>query len=330
MTVMVTGGCGLGGSFAVRYALDQGEDVVAFDIAIRTDLLNDVKDRVRFVKGDISNASEVFAAVADHGVRRILHTASFLTGPAYDRPLAAAQTMVIGTLNVLEAARALKVERVVHVSTGKTVPTARQFAEAAGSGNVKIMPDPYTSHKVATELLCNDYRGLYGMDIVVIYPGQLFGPGYDFAGGFGRALKPIVEKSLRGESVVLDAWDAAAVSTPRELNPTPPIRTVPVMYASDAGRGEMMATLAGDLPANVYRLQSKEELTMYEITQIIMRLIPGSSIEAPEPEVRGGPVDPDSPANRDFGFAPEYDMEAGLREYVNFLQTGRYRRLLGT
>ena len=163
MTVMVTGGCGLGGSFAVRYALDQGEDVVAFDIAIKTELLDDVKDRVRFVKGDISNASEVFGAVADNDVTRILHTASFLTGPAYDRPLAAAQTMVIGTLNVLEAARALKVERVVHVSTGKTVPTARQFAEAAGSGNVKIMPDPYTSHKVATELLCNDYRGLYDM-----------------------------------------------------------------------------------------------------------------------------------------------------------------------
>ena len=229
MTVLVTGGCGLGGSFAVRYALEQGEEVVAFDIAIKTELLDDVKDQVRFVKGDISNASEVFGAVADHGVRRILHTASFLTGPAYDRPLAAAQTMVIGTLNVLEAARALKVERVVHVSTGKTVPTARQFAEAASSGNVKIMPDPYTSYKVVTELICNDYRGLYGMDIVVIYPGQLFGPGYDFAGGFGRAVKPIVEKSLRGEPVVLDSWDAAAVSTPRALNPTPPIRTVPVI-----------------------------------------------------------------------------------------------------
>ena len=119
MTVLVTGGCGLGGSFAVRYALEQGEEVVAFDIAIKTELLDDVKDQVRFVKGDISNASEVFGAVADHGVRRILHTASFLTGPAYDRPLAAAQTMVIGTLNVLEAARALKVERVVHVSTAR-------------------------------------------------------------------------------------------------------------------------------------------------------------------------------------------------------------------
>ena len=59
MTVMVTGGCGLGGSFAVRYALEQGEEVVAFDIAIKTELLNDVKDQVRFVKGDISNASEV-------------------------------------------------------------------------------------------------------------------------------------------------------------------------------------------------------------------------------------------------------------------------------
>ena len=205
---------------------------------------------MRFVKGDISNASEVFAAVADNGVQRILHTASFLTGPAYDRPLAAAQTMVIGTLNVLEAARALKVERVVHVSTGKTVPTARQFAEAAGSGNVKIMPDPYTSHKVATELLCNDYRGLYDMDIVVIYPGQLFGPGVRLRGRLrARAQahrREVAARRARGGST---GGTRLRVSTPRELNPTPPIRTVPVMYASDAGRGEMMATLADDLPA---------------------------------------------------------------------------------
>ena len=42
MNILVTGGCGLAGSFAVRYAVEQGHRVVAFDIALKTDLLTDL------------------------------------------------------------------------------------------------------------------------------------------------------------------------------------------------------------------------------------------------------------------------------------------------
>ena len=209
MAVLVTGGCGLAGSFAVRHAVEQGERVVAFDLMIKTELLKDILDRIVLVKGDITNVPELARAVHEHKVERILHTASYLTGPAYERPYGAAQVMITGTLNVLETARAFKLKRVVHVSTGKTMFTVRQLAKAVGTGKIGIKADPYTSCKLATELLCNDYWQLYNLDVVVLLYAQLFGPGYDFSGGSGKGLKPIVEGALRGETVKVSPREAA-------------------------------------------------------------------------------------------------------------------------
>ncbi len=68
MNILVTGGCGLAGSFAVRHAVEQGHRVVAFDIAIKTDLLTDVLDRVDLVRGDLTSAPDIMRAVEAHSV----------------------------------------------------------------------------------------------------------------------------------------------------------------------------------------------------------------------------------------------------------------------
>src|SRR4051794_30182930 len=119
MRVMVTGGCGLVGSLAVRQFLELGHEPVIFDLAIRLDLLQDVQERVRIVRGDVTALPELLAAVREHGVERILHAASFLTPGAYDRPYPAIQTNVLGAVNVYEAVRVLGLARGVFTSTGK-------------------------------------------------------------------------------------------------------------------------------------------------------------------------------------------------------------------
>ncbi len=327
MTVLVTGGCGLGGSFAVRQAVDTGHRVVAYDLVLRTELLQDLLDRIELVKGDITNAPELMRTVEEYQVERILHTASFLTGPAYERPYAAAQTMVLGTLNVLETARAFKLKRVVHVSTGKTRFTAGQVAKSVGTGDIGVKADPYTSYKLVTELLCNDYRQLYNLDIVILHFSQLFGPGYDFSGGSGRGLKPIVEAALRGEPVRVSRREAALTSAPPAIEPEPLLRPIGMLYARDAGRAAMLATLSDTLQDWVFRISPKEQLTMFEIAQRLRKLIPGAQIEVPEPPEKGGPVEPDPRAQAQFGYVPEYDVERGFREYIAFLKTGSYQQL---
>ncbi len=323
MTVLVTGGCGLAGSFAVRQAVERGERVIAFDIAIKTELLQDIAEKVTFVKGDILNASELMSAVSKYRVDRILHLASMLTPGVYERPYAGANTIVMGTMNVLECARLLGVQRMVYLSTGKTRRTAALYGQSASTGGLALEADPYTSAKVACELFCNDYRKLYNLDIVILRFAQLFGPGYGFAGVMGQSLKDVVEKPLRNEPVKLTSLSG---SVPGREGP---VSTAPVgcLYARDAGEGAMKATLADRLKDYVFRIQPKEQLTLGEVADLLMELIPGARIDAPRGPEKGGPLEPDPLAQEQFGYTPAYSVRRGLREYIEFLKTGRYRQL---
>jgi UDP-glucose 4-epimerase len=319
MTILVTGGCGLVGSFAVREAVARGVPVAAFDLALKTELLADIRDKVTLVQGNVLHAPDLYRAVRELDVTRILHTASFLTPGAYARPYANAELTIMGTLNVLECARALGIKRVSYVSTGKTGWTGAAFSGTLNTGKFDIQADPYASAKVGAELLANDYRQLYDLDVRILrLGGQVYGPGYAFAGAVGQGLQPFIEKPLRGEPVRYDN-PLLAYSAP----------VIPMLYGADAGRGCMTATLAADLPHTVYDINAPVASTLYQVVQAIKALIPGADIAVPEAPTeagsfRAGPIAPDPRAQADFGYLPEYDLTRGMREYIAFVNTGRY------
>lgn len=319
MTILVTGGCGLVGSFAVREAVARGVPVAAFDLALKTELLADVRDKVTLVQGNVLHAPDLYRAVRELDVTRILHTASFLTPGAYARPYANAELTLMGTLNVLECARSMGLKRVAYVSTGKTGWTGAAFSKTLDSGRFDIPADPYASAKVGAELLANDYRQLYGMDVRILrLGGQVYGPGFAFAGAIGQGLQPFIEKPLRGEPVRYDQ-PILAHSAP----------IIPMLYGGDAGRGCMAATLAAELPHVVYDINAPIAVTLYQLVQELKRLIPGADIEVPQAPTeagpfKAGPIAPDPRAEADFGYRPQYDLDRGLREYIAFLKSGHY------
>src|SRR5262249_45428609 len=122
MRVLVTGGCGLVGAFAVRRLLALGHEPVAYDVVPNFELLADVPGRLPFGRGDVLNLPVLRAAVRQHGVCPILHMASILTLGAAAAPYTATRVNILGTLNVFEAVRALGLERAVFCSTGKVRP----------------------------------------------------------------------------------------------------------------------------------------------------------------------------------------------------------------
>ncbi|GAB4348731.1 MAG: hypothetical protein Kow0073_01760 [Immundisolibacter sp.] len=65
MTLLVTGGCGLVGSFAVREAVARGAAVAAFDLAPKTEPLADVRDKVTLVQGNVLHAPDLFRAARE-------------------------------------------------------------------------------------------------------------------------------------------------------------------------------------------------------------------------------------------------------------------------
>src|SRR4051794_29116858 len=138
MRVLVTGGCGLVGAFAVRRLLALGHEPVAYDVATNFELLADVRGRVPFVRGDVLNLPDLLAAVREHGVRRILHMASILTLGAAAAPYAATRVNILGTLNVFEAVRALGVGRAGFCSTRQGRARSTAFAHQARAGRHEL------------------------------------------------------------------------------------------------------------------------------------------------------------------------------------------------
>ena len=121
-TYFITGAQGCIGSWIVKALAERGDSIEIFDRSDDTHRLsaimepNDLK-RVRFVTADITDAAAVLAAVRDSSAKRIIHLAGLQVPACQADPAVGALVNVVGTLNVLEAAHAAGVERVVYASS---------------------------------------------------------------------------------------------------------------------------------------------------------------------------------------------------------------------
>jgi nucleoside-diphosphate-sugar epimerase len=163
---LITGGSGFLGINLVRHLLARGErvtsvDVVPFDYA-------DVKDRVRAITGDIRHAPAMHAAM--EGVDVVVHGAAAL--PLY-KPADIYSTDVEGTRNVLAAAEARRVERVIHVSSTAVygVPDHHPLLETDRLHGV----GPYGEAKIQAEQVCEEFRAR-GLCVPILRPKSFIGP----------------------------------------------------------------------------------------------------------------------------------------------------------
>jgi UDP-glucose 4-epimerase len=168
---LVTGGNGFIGSHVVDALRAASHDVVVFDLDPRR-RRSDVSLRV----GDITDLAEVRAAM--DGVDYVHHVAAVSNvNHAFERPVDCVETNVLGTANVLEAARREGVRRVLFASSVwvyNGAPDAEVDEDTPlhmpGAGHV------YTSSKIASELLCNDYASLYKLPVTIFRYGIPYGP----------------------------------------------------------------------------------------------------------------------------------------------------------
>jgi nucleoside-diphosphate-sugar epimerase len=130
-TYFITGAQGCIGSWIVKVLAERGDTAVVFDRSEdrrRLAAIMETADleRIQFIAGDITDVTAVRSALGDSGARRIIHLAGLQVPTCKADPVAGAFVNVIGTLNLLEAAKAAGAERVVYASS----------AAVFGSGDV--------------------------------------------------------------------------------------------------------------------------------------------------------------------------------------------------
>ncbi|WP_165069893.1 dTDP-glucose 4,6-dehydratase [Paludisphaera rhizosphaerae] len=185
--ILVTGGSGFIGSNFVRLQLGEYPDVAitnldALTYAGNPDNLADLAgdSRYTFVKGDIADRPFVIKLIADGGFDAVVH---FAAESHVDRSIDDAtpflRTNVIGTQNLLDAARAAKVPRFVHVSTDEVYGTLGP-KDPAFTEETPLTPNsPYSASKAGSDLLVRAAFHTHGMDVVTTRCSNNYGP-YQF------------------------------------------------------------------------------------------------------------------------------------------------------
>lgn len=178
--VAVTGAEGFIGSHLVEALVAEGRRVRAMvqynsfaSWGWLETLDDDVMDAVEVVLGDVRDAGSVLDLM--RGASTVYHLAALIAIPySYQAPRSYLDTNAGGTLNVLEAARTLGTQRIVHTSTSEVYGTARTVPIA--ETHPLQAQSPYAASKVAADKLAESYHLSFGLPVVTLRPFNTFGP----------------------------------------------------------------------------------------------------------------------------------------------------------
>lgn len=178
--VVVTGADGFIGSHVVEAAVKQGAEVTALALYNSFDghgwldnLSPETRGAVRILRGDVRDAGFVTRLLAAQDI--CFHLAALIAIPySYEAPDSYVATNVTGTLNVLEAARAHGLSRVVHTSTSEVYGTAR--STPMDESHPLQGQSPYSASKIGADMMAEAYARSFGLPVVTLRPFNTFGP----------------------------------------------------------------------------------------------------------------------------------------------------------
>jgi threonine 3-dehydrogenase len=308
MSVMVTGATGLIGAGLVRMLLERGEEeVIAFHRNPARKNLDDVKDQISIVLGDLGIFSHVMEVVGRSRPSVIFHLGAMLTALADADPPAAYHANVAGTFHVLEAARLFEVKQVLFASSiGSYGPDVQD--EIVDDHTIQRPVSMYGTSKLFGESLGRYYRERYGLDFRCLrYPGVL-GPGFRTP-SLAQIFSTMVENSVMGK--------------PSTLRMSPDVKHG-LLYYKDAARAMIQLAEApeADVRMVCYLLSGVKPIpTARERVGMLKARVPEAVIDFdPAPGLTRAynslPSFDDHVAREEWGWKPQYDSEQSLDDFI--------------
>jgi UDP-glucose 4-epimerase len=176
MSILVTGGNGFLGTRVVRKLLDRGEEVVVGDIQTFTP--EDIQEGVKTATVDVRQFSDLTRIICDFEVGRIIHLAYSGTQASERFPSLSIEIDCLGTTNVFEAARTLRVKRIVFASSIAVYGPQDFYGERAVTEEDLIRPSIlYGAAKVINEFTAAKYIEKFGIEIPSLRIAVTCGPG---------------------------------------------------------------------------------------------------------------------------------------------------------
>lgn len=316
MTLLITGGTGFLGSYLARHALEHGgeDHVVVLDKHADRSRVCDLLDRVTIVEGDVADEALLASVMADHDIDRVAHFAFILGSPSEGRMRPYIDVQCAGTANVLETARLAGVRRVLFASS--VAAYGRQDAALLTEDLVAAPQDLYGACKLWGEAMARHYRQALGLETVSLRFGSTYGFGRAWRGSYSSGLlappagthfMARVEAACRGDAIRMPNDGSLADWT----------------YGADAAQAAWLALTADVLPNHLYNV-SAQRLPIGQFTAAMRALLPDAQITVDPAERPGNAHAPMDNARlvADLGFAPRYDFNAGLADYLARVRAG--------
>jgi UDP-glucose 4-epimerase len=299
---LVTGGAGFIGSNIVKRLLEQGNQTVVLDdlsSGYKENLLSEVK----FIKGDIRDRETVEKAMAGCGV--VFHLAASVGNKrSIDDPLTDAAINVLGTLNVLEAARKHGIQRIVFSSSAgifgelKTLPIAEDHPQDPDS--------PYGTSKLAAEKMCLVYNKLYEMKNVCLRYFNVYGLNQRYD-AYGNVIPIFANRILKGEPLTIYGDGE---------------QTRDFVNVADVAAANIAAAFSSKAHG-VFNIGSGTRVTINELARMIQEAAGvevGQEFDPPRPGDVHDSLADISAAKNAFSFSPQRDLKDGLAEYMDWIK----------
>jgi NAD dependent epimerase/dehydratase len=307
--VAVTGAGGFIGSHLAERLVELGAEtraLVHYTGSGRQGWLDEspLRRDMRIISGDVRDPGSLRDLLADVDV--VFHLAALIGIPySYRSPESYVQTNVVGTLNILEAARHLGIQQVVHTSTSEVYGSGRVFPMT--EAHPLQAQSPYAASKIGADKLAEAYACSFDLSVVTIRPFNTFGPRQS-----ARAVIPnIITQALTGQSIRL-----GTTATRRDFN-----------FVADTVSGFVKAAESIAARGQVINLGTGRDVSICDLVnmiQVILGTEAPIAIETERVRPSGSEVDrlcaDPSSATQLLGWQPEHSLETGLRLTADWIR----------
>jgi UDP-glucose 4-epimerase len=314
--VLVTGATGQIGSFLCQELATRGEDVLACDVNPNLANIASSTSRLSVETVDITDYGRLLEVAKAHRPDRLVHLAAVIFLESMKNPGLAYRVNILGTNNVFEVARVLDIKKIVFASSNLVYGNVKTRREgiADEEDNPSPAPDPYSTSKLACELMGRYYLEKYGMDISCLRIAAAWGPGR-YTGYTGQ-FNDYVRKVASGQDATFPADFAYSKARLRWL------------YVKDVSHAFAHVTQSKKPRSYLFNTGSRTPFKATDVVAALKSILPGSNLrldETDEPTpisaMVAGPNGLDLDCSRlydELGFSPKFSLQSALKDMVEF------------
>ncbi len=315
--VLVTGADGFIGSHLTEELVKKGYNVKAFvyynsfnSWGWLDTLPSEIMNNVEIFQGDIRDPNGVREAMK--GCKAVFHLAALIAIPfSYHSPDTYVDTNIKGTLNVLQAARELDVDKILITSTSEVYGTA-QYVPIDEKHPFQGQ-SPYSATKIGADRLAESFYRAFNTPVTIVRPFNTYGPRQS-----ARAVIPtIITQLLAGKTEI----KLGSLTPTRDFN-----------YVKDTAHGFISIYESDKTVGQEINIATQKEISIGQLAEELIRQInPEAQIVCDEQRVRPEK----SEVNRLLGsnkkilsltdWKPKYSLEQGLAETIEFLRNNMER-----